>query len=94
MTDPIANYYVRYPSGAAYQPRGQFLLLPLDTTRCPSITLETGGVLMLDQRAIVTCDGAIVYSPRRNADGLGAVMVEWLKEHPEWDRIKPQRTRR
>lgn len=89
----LADYDVRYPSGATRTLRGVFRLVPLDTTMCPAILPSPGSYLLLDQRAIVTCNGAVVYSPRRNADGLGAVMTDWLKQHPEWDRIDHKRKR-
>ena len=63
------TYRISYPSGKTFEFAGTYMMEDVGTWRCPCI--DSGGhVHVLDQRAIITQDGAQIYHPRRNLDGL------------------------
>lgn len=86
LTDSAGTIYylVEYPSGMALRVTGRFRLAALDRWLIPVIEQPDGSVIVLDQRGVVTHDEVIVYSPRRNLDGLQLEMTQWLNEHPGW----------
>lgn len=78
------RYLVRYPSGKQFIVHGRFVLAPVNSWLLPSVFQEGNEAVILDQRAIVECEGVEVYSPRRNRDGLYPEMSKWLDHNPEW----------
>lgn len=95
MSTPTAEskrYLILYASGSAFIVEGTFQMIPLESWMIPAVSKHDGPLVVLDQRAIVSCAGVTVYSPRRNRDGLQPVMREWLDEHPEWDAIVKETT--
>jgi hypothetical protein len=80
-TDDVAD-----PSGLRFQLRGVFgAALHAPTGVWPTIRVGTEG-RRLDPRAVVTCDGPVIYAPRRERlhDRERAA---WLAKHPERPRI-------
>ncbi len=82
----VVCYLIRYPSGKTFRLKGIFKLEPLGDWLVPMIHHENNKSTALDQRGIVEYDGKVVYSPRRNLDGLQPVMTEWLNDNPHWSR--------
>lgn len=81
--DSRPNFRIEYPSGIKFSQHGRFELRPLGDMLCPIVIVSDSRVLFLDQRAIVSLEGHVVYSPRRNLDGLEKEMMQWIMEHPE-----------
>lgn len=80
------RYEVQYPSGRSFSIEGDsFGMARAGDWLVPTISHSEKGDVVLDQRAIVMCDGKRVYSPRDWLDGLDPEMTKWLKEHPDWD---------
>ena len=79
----MATYHVSYPSGKRYLAEGEFKIVDLGPLRCPLVDQE-GAAWVLDQRAIVTQEGKVIYHPRRNVDGLTKDMKDWLGRNPNW----------
>ncbi len=75
---------VSYPSGRKFGVVGQFQLTPLESWLVPAVFIGDDKAIVLDQRAIVTSHGRVIYSPRQNRDGLDPQMTQWLNEHPDW----------
>ena len=52
------------------------------------VLLPRGELALLDPRAVVMSDGAVVFEPRFHDPARLAPWVRcWLAEHPEWPRI-------
>jgi len=81
-TDRTACLNVAYPSGSKFNLSGHFVLAPLGSWLVPAILGRNNQAVVLDQRAIVTRDGCVIYSPRRNRDAL--LITQWLNQHPDW----------
>ena len=75
---------VAYPSGKTFKLFGQFALTSVKTWRVPAVLRADGQVVVLDQRAIVTQNNRVIYSPRRNRDGLDPELSNWLNANPTW----------
>lgn len=75
---------VAYPSGFKFNLSGHFVLAPLGSWLVPTILGPNNQAVVLDQRAIVTHDGCLIYSPRRNRDALNPLITQWLDQHPDW----------
>ena len=55
---------------------------------CDGILLSKGTLVLLDPRAVVLCDGAVVADPRqRDQARLAPWVREWLAANPEWPRV-------
>lgn len=78
------EFQFRYPSGKNFSIKGIFRIMDFFQDRgiAPTMEDENGKLFVLDPRALVSKDGALVYRPR--AHKLAAEMDQWLKDHPEW----------
>ncbi len=84
------RFDVRYPSGQVMTRVGTLRDIDLGTGLglVPAIIDGAGAITVLDPRAVVFCDGAIVADPRqRDRDRLAPWVRAWLDEHPEWPAI-------
>lgn len=81
-----SDYLIRYPSGKTFRLKGVFRLEPTGDWLIPMIHHEGKTSTALDQRGIIEHDEKVIYSPRRNLDGLLPVMTEWLNNNPHWNR--------
>lgn len=82
---------VHYPSGATFTVAGVLREVDLGGEVGVSsgiLTAKRGEMLLLDPRAVVLLDGAVVAEPRRYDQARLAPWVRtWLVEHPEWPRV-------
>ncbi len=84
MNNFESKYLIRYPSGRILKLKGMFKLEVIDSMLVPMVHYKNNTSIALDQRAIIENGGKIVYSPRRNLDGLHPEMTKWLIENPHW----------
>jgi hypothetical protein len=88
---------VSYPSGKQFQVKGQLHLVPIRDGIYPVVFDDNNRAFVLDQRALIECDGVRVYTPWQNLDGLDPVFAKWLQDHPQWGKVsrrKPKRKRK
>jgi hypothetical protein len=81
---------VHYPSGQTFSVAGVLREVELGggTGLCPGILRGDGEMVVLDPRAVIIRDGAIVAEPRGYDPARLAPWVrDWLAEHPEWPRV-------
>lgn len=80
----MSEYEIRYPSGRTFTISGSFQRIPLGEMIVPAVVLESGEVMVLDQRAVVILGDAVLYTPKMNLDGLDPGISAWLWDNLNW----------
>lgn len=84
----MSTYYITYPSGKKFHHTGGFYVLQIEELAYPVVEKTNKEVFVLDQRAIVTHDEEVIYTPRMlPLDDMHPAIAEWLNQNLDWGMV-------